>query len=447
MNTLLMLAAAGYIIFAIASIWSRPGLFAAAFLLTYGLAVFFGSIGPIAGATSIIVSVAAMNAQKRQHAIIPGEYAFILWLGMLTFSLFTTPVLDLTLQYVASVLLLAAGSYLYARTFATSPRFFEDLLFGGLFITTLCTAQLFLSTRTLQRLGDTLNMSPVGLAVLPELCLVGVLAYLLFHRAHSRIVTVSMLLCLFFVLAPLTMALGTRSLILSVGIVFLILLMLRAWHGNAARLFLGLAGGAASIAALVALFWSNIQTTKLGLLITLGAMRLTPSAGMGSIQADPSAMTRLQLYDSAWNIFYRNPIFGSGAGAFGYLADDAAGAYPHNMILEILVQSGVAGLLLFLAFCASLVLKGSRDVLQKPASWTAIFSLSLLVSGIVRLQVSMSITTGKLLFFALGCIAARLIAEKQALGLKNTSGDNSAISYPDTSGSSLDNAAPPALKQ
>lgn len=426
MKILLMLAAAGYIIYAIANIWHRPGYFAAVYMLTYGLAVFFGSIGPITGAIAIFASFAAMNAQKQQIVIIPGEYAFIAWLGMLAFSMFTTPRIDVTVEYVALAVFLATGSYLYGRAFATHPRFFEDLFFGGLFITAICAVQTVISTNTLELIGATAGMSHVGLAVLPELCLVGMLSYLLFHRGHSRLVTAGMLLYLYFVLVPFTLTLGTRSVILSIGFVFLVQLVLRAWHGGVARLLLGIAGGTIALTALIAAFWSDIQMTKLGLLISFGTNRLMSGLATGGVQADASSLTRIQLYDEGWNIFYRHPLFGSGAGAFGYLADGASGAYPHNMILEILVQSGVVGLLLFFVFCIPLVLRGIRDALQKPASWTAVFGLSLFASAFVRHQVSMSITEGKLLFLALGCFAAHRIYEQQRSGQEPAIDGNSA---------------------
>jgi O-antigen ligase len=148
-------------------------------------------------------------------------------------------------------------------------------------------------------------------------------------------------------------------------------------------------------------------------MITLGLMRLGNGIGEGNVQGDPSAMERLFYYKQVWGIFERSPLFGSGIASFGYLANGTGpGGYPHNMIFEILIQSGMIGLLLFAMYALPVFLRGVGYALQKPASWTTIFSICLFLSAFVRHQVSMTITTAKFLFFPLGSIVAMIIANR-----------------------------------
>ncbi len=338
--------------------------------------------------------------------MLPEEYALLAWIVMMALSVFTSPRLDISSYYIGSAVLLAVSNYLYARAFAASPGFLEDVLFGGLFLTAICSWQIILLTSRVGLLGDSATQSHVGLAMLPELCVVGILSFLFFHRGHSPLTTIAMLIYAMLVIVPLVIALGTRSLVLSSGAVLVLLIGLRAWHGGVARYVPPVLGVLAAAVGAIVLLWPSIERTKFGILIAFGSTRLISGLAENGVRGDPSALLRLQNYDHAWDIFYRSPIFGTGAGSFAYLASGGDGAYPHNMFLELLVQGGLFGTLLFAAFFVPLALKGFRAALVKPADWALAFAIALFTSAFIRHQISMSITQAKLLFFALGCIAA-----------------------------------------
>ena len=63
---------------------------------------------------------------------------------------------------------------------------------------------------------------------------------------------------------------------------------------------------------------------------------------------------RFDYYSSAFNLWLQAPILGHGIGGFarmhGVMTESAQGSYPHNFILEILVEFGIVGLVLFLFF-------------------------------------------------------------------------------------------------
>ena len=127
--------------------------------------------------------------------------------------------------------------------------------------------------------------------------------------------------------------------------------------------------------------------------------------------ADESALGRLDFYRQALEMVEESPLVGYGIGAFGYMADGlkAAGIYPHNMFLEILVDGGFLGLALFTAFSWPLIWSNLRSLLRADLSFDAAALAGLTISSLLRHQFSMSVMTGKVLFFALGCAAARIV--------------------------------------
>jgi len=63
---------------------------------------------------------------------------------------------------------------------------------------------------------------------------------------------------------------------------------------------------------------------------------------------------RFDYYSSAFNLWLQAPVLGHGIGGFarlhGVMSESAQGSYPHNFVLEILVEFGIVGLVLFLFF-------------------------------------------------------------------------------------------------
>ena len=52
---------------------------------------------------------------------------------------------------------------------------------------------------------------------------------------------------------------------------------------------------------------------------------------------------REDLFDVGMDMFHRNPILGVGFGGYNYFG--AYGAYPHNMIVELLAELGIVGII------------------------------------------------------------------------------------------------------
>jgi len=89
---------------------------------------------------------------------------------------------------------------------------------------------------------------------------------------------------------------------------------------------------------------------------------------------------RIQIWKQAIDMFLDQPVIGHGAGKF----QDVYGYYPHNMILDVLVTSGLCGLIVVVWF-----LFRSVNVLLRSAGELRIFSLLLLALWFPKLLFSM----------------------------------------------------------
>lgn len=77
--------------------------------------------------------------------------------------------------------------------------------------------------------------------------------------------------------------------------------------------------------------------------------------------SDASAMSRFDMWGTAFSMFKDHPIFGVGLSNYTYLFSNYGSAgvlgynpYTHNLYLKILVESGIVGEVLFLALCLTL---------------------------------------------------------------------------------------------
>ena len=90
----------------------------------------------------------------------------------------------------------------------------------------------------------------------------------------------------------------------------------------------------------------------LGALLSIPLPRPVGVFGIGrmvdSIHAsspDEFSAFRLRMWEGAWHAFLRRPGFGYGEGQFGIVVPQPQGAYlhPHNVVLQSLIQWGLAG--------------------------------------------------------------------------------------------------------
>ena len=121
-----------------------------------------------------------------------------------------------------------------------------------------------------------------------------------------------------------------------------------------------------------------------------------------------SANVRLFDYRTSWTLFEKNPIVGYGIGSWPLLAGfpDMRG-YPHNIILEILVEMGLVGAVFFLVF----LLAGVTRLLSEKISNNPqrVIILALFVNAFVNAMLSGDIPDNRFLFSVVGlmCLNSR----------------------------------------
>lgn len=104
--------------------------------------------------------------------------------------------------------------------------------------------------------------------------------------------------------------------------------------------------------------------------------QLDSFAKLGS---DTSSIDRLLIWKTGWRIFLDRPVFGHGLNTFMSVfekykpADYKWIVYAHNCFLQIAAETGIIGLLVFLWFCASILIRaiskffGTSDKFMKAA--------------------------------------------------------------------------------
>ncbi len=132
------------------------------------------------------------------------------------------------------------------------------------------------------------------------------------------------------------------------------------------------------------------------------SMKQVAPDSMKQVAPDPRAATeaasadRLWLWVDAVRHWSAAPVLGNGLGALTYLLPEHV--YPHNIFLELLAETGLAGFALFLAFLLSLVMAvkhwPDRLATVAPAAFLLLMSL---ISGDLG---------SRLLWFGLGLLFA-----------------------------------------
>jgi O-antigen ligase len=117
-----------------------------------------------------------------------------------------------------------------------------------------------------------------------------------------------------------------------------------------------------------------------------------------------STAERFRYYSEALDAWKTDPVIGRGVGSFPVLfgrADEAF--YPHNIFLEILVENGMIGVLLFVV----LIVTAMRLMGFKPGQTDVVrmILLMMFVNAFMNAQVTADLPDNRLLFALLGLMA------------------------------------------
>jgi O-antigen ligase len=397
MHVALAIVAFAYVFYSILRLNDRPGLFAGVSISSYSLSIYFGGIGAALGAIAILYGLSRLSDGGPLRR---SEVFFLAWCGLCLLSVPLSPQIDVAATYGSSLIFLALSGYGLGRAVGRDVNFLSDMFVSSIVVVFLCEPSL-LATRpaNLARLSGDLNA--VGGSLMADVPLVGSMAYLLLDRdlrGWRRLVLAGFFLL---VVIPLALSFGTRGVVVAAIPASAALLAARAMQfRNLALVRDLLIGGLVIVAAGYAI--SALAPDALAL---LAPPRITNSLQGGGL--DRSSLERLRFYGEAWDLILEAPLFGHGLGSFGYMANFAAGGYPHNAILEIAVNGGLVGLLLFTTGIIPPILSALSRALRQPANVDAWLLVALVVYTFTRLQLSLTITQGKLLFLLLGICTAR----------------------------------------
>ena len=120
-------------------------------------------------------------------------------------------------------------------------------------------------------------------------------------------------------------------------------------------------------------------------------------------EGNPAAETRDIFYRLAVEVFWRSPLLGVGWGGFPAAAGltDTSGNWPHNLVLELLAETGIIGTLAFVVFLGFVLhgfFRDEGDMNDKNAV------LALFLVGFATSMVGGDWPSQRLLFFSFGAM-------------------------------------------
>jgi O-antigen ligase len=113
---------------------------------------------------------------------------------------------------------------------------------------------------------------------------------------------------------------------------------------------------------------------------------------------------RIELYARWAELWPQAPLFGHGAGSWGLLwASVDRASYPHNLFLELMVENGLVGLVLFLALLGAAFRPASLDRLRHDPQ--ALCAVMLFVGALSNAMTSGDLIGNRAVFLMLGVLA------------------------------------------
>lgn len=406
MTTFLIVGAAALIVYSLISIRGRPGLLAGLIVSSLGLAPLVGNMGAALGIVATIIGLYELS--KKGFRLLPAEFFLLIWACFMAVTVLWSLDSNATFTELAEMIFLDFGTYLYCRAYAGRAGFLRDFMISTAIINALCFAMLARTLTGTRLGGENSAWSPVGIATLPEIGIIGSVAMILFWQGLSNWWRLALALLTLGLFIPFAIGTGTRTVLISVSVVIVVYVTWLAVHGRM-KVIAAMMATVAAVGAGTAIILPQILGPVASLVLTATFGRVLSAASSDTV--DFSALSRLDFYQQALSMFTDMPLSGHGVASFGYMADGmfAAGLFPHNMILELLVDGGLVGATLFMLFLIPMGYEAIKRFWVPDLSWQAAVIAGLFISTLIRHQLSLSIMTGKLLFFSLGCIAAWVV--------------------------------------
>ncbi|WP_439814793.1 O-antigen ligase family protein [Zavarzinia sp. CC-PAN008] len=403
-------------LFLLYSIWSmprRPGLIAACLMNSYPMSIHFGPSGAMI--SMLVWGLVVFAACTRRPSIPPTATPEILLLAWFTYyflSMSWAVDLGVSFSYLSGVLALCGASYFVGRTFGSERDFMRDFLVGCAILVLLLGPSILLKQNPLSTGRLTGGLAAVGIGTLFEIPLVGLPVLIIFLTNLKWWFKGIMIGFLGFAVVPLALANGTRSVILAAGVTWLV--MGAIWilrNGIRMRFVVASVLIVCAVIGSAIAFQDYINSDRS--LRRIFALISIIGIGDSGDSYDASNAMRLDWYRQAFVLIESSPLIGHGAGGFA-IEGSSNNIYPHQMVLEMLTDTGVIGAALLIGGIAGTLYMGLRGALRPALDWALLVAVALLAGALVRQQVSMNITMAKVLFFAMGVIVARTVEDRRA---------------------------------
>jgi O-antigen ligase len=401
MSIVLAVLAAGWIGYTLFHASDRPGLFGGLMISTYGFSIYLGGIGGFIGLLGLLLALAEL-ARHDDRPMLAAELALLAWAALSLVSAFYAREPDIALRGAQFLVAFAGSAYLYGRAFGDRPGCWQDIALAGGISLLLCEPGVLSHAAANRRLSGELNAA--GISFLVDAPAIACLTLLILDDTLRGWRRAGLAAVLFLVLLPIAISFGTRGTFLGAGAAILLLAARRLSAPNAGRFLLRFAGAGIALAATLVAIGAALWTA--GAIQMLKPLARSFAFVETGGRYDSSAHERLAEWYDAWSLTQDAPLFGHGIYSFGYLTHNPD-VHPHNMVLDILVSTGFAGLALFLAGLAPIAIAGLRRMFARPIDLAAAFAICLLADLLVRHQMSTSMLAGRSLFLAMGMIVAQ----------------------------------------
>lgn len=127
------------------------------------------------------------------------------------------------------------------------------------------------------------------------------------------------------------------------------------------------------------------------------------------VEGGSSALTRFALYREALGLWSRSPIWGNGVGQFSVaVAGEDIRLYPHNIILELGAETGLIGVLIFVAMLGVAFVKPlfTLDIRKGLAKTVTRYLLVACCFALLNAMVSGDINDNRILFALIPLLAS-----------------------------------------
>ena len=183
------------------------------------------------------------------------------------------------------------------------------------------------------------------------------------------------------------------------AIYFILVFAIALTNGRAANVTLWM-----GLAVIIGVAWKHVPRTSLGILFvcSAAALALANLHLHGDVVervyslADPATATstRLLIWKGAWEMVKDHPLLGTGLGTYWLLwppyrlpDDSSGGYYVHNDYLQLWVETGLPGLLLFVAFFVFVLRMYVRALIKDKLSPAQKIELSALFAGLLAIAI------------------------------------------------------------